>query len=344
MKCIKRLSTVLSLLLPLVTQAAGCPELTGLARVVCLSEAFKTTLSEEQIALLQLDYEIGNAKRWSNFPQAFARPSRVGLSLSSLDKKQFDAFIELMSSVLSNSTVNEGLDELKGCLAADTYFGEKTAKRDAFGAGHYVVVFLGKPSTKEQWELMFGGHHFAFANTYNHGKITGVTPSFRGVEPITPVVADGHTYAPLDQERLAFRDVINSLNDNEKTAATLPSAMNDILLGPGDDGKFPSTKNGVRIGTLTVDQKKNIVKAISLYVDDLSLDISAPIMSKYIAELDDTYVSYSGSGSMREQNDYIRLDGPTVWIEYSAQPSRDFPGTTHAHSIWRDRKGDYGGN
>jgi hypothetical protein len=344
MKWIKRILTLAALSLPLTMQAANCTALTGLEKVVCLTEAFKATLSKEQVALLQLDYEIGNAKRWSNFPQAFARPNRVGLSLASFDKKQFDAFIELMSSVMSNSTANEGLDELKGCLAADTYFGEKTGKKDTFGADHYVIVFLGKPSTTQQWELMFGGHHFAFANTYNHGKITGVTPSFRGVEPITPVDVDSHTYIPLEQEKQAFADVIRSLNDNEKTAAKLSSAKNDILLGPGDDGDFPSTKNGVRIGTLTSDQKEKITKAISLYIEDLSPDIAAPIMAKYLSELDDTYVCYSGSGNMSAQNDYIRLDGPTLWIEYSAQPSRDFPGTTHAHSIWRDRKTDYGGN
>jgi hypothetical protein len=47
---------------------------------------------------------------------------------------------------------------------------------------------------------------------------------------------------------------------------------------------------------------------------------------------------------MNQNNDYVRIDGPGIWIEYSAQPSRDFPGTTHPHSVWRDRKTDYGGN
>ncbi len=324
--------------------APGCSELIGTAKVVCLAEEFKATLSKEQVTLLQLDYEIGNAKRWSNFPQAFARPNRVGLSLGSLNEKQFAAFTALMASVLSNNVANEGLDELIGELAADSYFGEKTGKKEIFGGDHYVIVFLGNPSTKELWELMFGGHHFAFANTYNQGKITGTTPSFRGVEPMTPVAVDAHNYIPLEQERQSFSEVVNSLTDGEKSAAKLVSPMNDILLGPGDDGKFPETKNGVRVGLLTSEQKQKVVTAFTLYINDLAPDIAEPIMSKYMAELNDTYVCYWGSGTMKNPNDYIRLDGPTLWIEYSAQPSRDFPGTTHAHSIWRDRKTDYGGN
>ena len=37
------------------------------------------------------------------------------------------------------------------------------------------------------------------------------------------------------------------------------------------------------------------------------------------AELADTYVASSGSIEFTEQNDYIRVDGPSVWIELSLQ-------------------------
>ena len=34
--------------------------------------------------------------------------------------------------------------------------------------------------------------------------------------------------------------------------------------------------------------------------------------------------------------DYVRLDGPRVWIEFATQ------GSDHVHTIWRDRLTDYG--
>ena len=47
---------------------------------------------------------------------------------------------------------------------------------------------------------------------------------------------------------------------------------------------------------------------------------------------------------MEQVSDYIRIDGPGVWIEYNAQPSSDLKTTpTHAHSNWRGRQSDYGG-
>jgi hypothetical protein len=50
------------------------------------------------------------------------------------------------------------------------------------------------------------------------------------------------------------------------------------------------------------------------------------IMAKYKVELADTYISYSGSGAMYKVNDYVRIDGPSVWIEYSKQIHKEpFP-------------------
>lgn len=60
------------------------------------------------------------------------------------------------------------------------------------------------------------------------------------------------------------------------------------------------------------------------------------------AELADTYVAYSGSIEFTEQNDYIRVDGPSVWIELSLQSGIVLEGN-HPHTVWRDRNTDYGG-
>jgi len=201
---------------------ANCSQLSGIEKVVCLAEKLKSMVSQEQLALLQLEYSKGDAVRWSNFPQAFARPGRVGLSFGALSAEQLAAAKALMSAVLSHDKTDEGYDELEGVLVADHFFGEKTGNTKTFGSGYYVIVFLGKPSTTQLWELMFGGHHFAFANTYNGGKIIGATPSFRGVEPMEAINANGRIYQPLEQERQAFEEVIGGLSDSEKQAASLP--------------------------------------------------------------------------------------------------------------------------
>ena len=323
--------------------APGCASAQGLARVVCLAEAFKATLSPSQLAEAQRPYSKEDAAKWSNFPQQFSRPQRVGIGLGTLNAAQLGAAKALLASVLLPNVPNEGYDELEGNLVADNYLGTATSQTGTFGAGNYYLALLGTPSLTGRWELQYGGHHFAFANTYQGGKTAGVTPDFRGAEPNTPVSDHGRTYQPLEQERAAFAALLGGLSATEQAKARLNTTFRDVLLGPGQDGQFPATRQGVRLGELSAAQQKLALQAIRRYVGDLDAATAAPILARYTAELPATYLAFVGSGTMGKDNDYIRLDGPSLWLEYSGQPSRDFPGTVHPHSVWRDRTTDYGG-
>ena len=323
------------------TIATDCSKETGIAKVVCFAEAFNATLQEEQRASLQLEYSKNDAIKWSNLPEF--RPTRVGLKVATLTANQRIAFKALMSAVLSTDSGDEGYGEIESAWAADDFFGEKTGKSDMFNSGMYFIAFLGKPSITGLWELQFGGHHFAFADTFDNGKIIGTTPCFRGAEP-SIFEYKGKKYQPLEQEKLAFTNVLNELTEQEKKTAKISFTFRDILLGPNQDGKFPNEHQGIKVGGLTKKQQNLVIKAIELYVKDLDNETAKIFMKKYTDDLANTFVAYSGSGNMNQVSDYIRIDGPNVWIEYSAQPSRDFPGKTHPHSVWRDRKSDYGGN
>jgi Protein of unknown function (DUF3500) len=54
------------------------------------------------------------------------------------------------------------------------------------------------------------------------------------------------------------------------------------------------------------------------------------------AELDLVKASYSGSTNVAAAGDYVRIDGPRIWIEFCAQ------GGDHYHATWRNRMTDYG--
>ncbi len=56
----------------------------------------------------------------------------------------------------------------------------------------------------------------------------------------------------------------------------------------------------------------------------------------YFARLDCVKASYSGSPAVDDNGDYVRIDGPRVWIEFCCQ------GDDHYHTIWRDRVTDHG--
>lgn len=324
------------------TSNASCTGVSGLARVVCLAEAFKATLTSSQLSTLQLAYSKTDATKWSNLPDGLYN-GRVGIKLSALNATQLTAFYNLMGAVLTQNAANEGLDELEGNLVADDYL-VSIGGGSNYGRANFHLAFLGTPSTTGLWELQFGGHHYTFANTYNNGKVTGVTPSFRAVEPMASVSANNRTYQPAEQERLAFAAMLTGLSSAEQTTAKLSSTFSDILLGPGKDGQFPAAKSGLKVGDLTATKKALVLDAIKLYVNDLDAETAATVLAKYTAELDNTYIAYSGNTSVTAQNDYIRIDGPSVWIEFSYQGGIIVRNTPHPHSVWRDRTGDYGGN
>lgn len=317
---------------------------TEVEKVVFLANAFKLSLTIDQRKTLQLGWSKADAAKWSNFPQAFSHPQRVGISFSELSDTQIKLAKALLGYVLDDKTLNEGFDETEGIQAADSLIGSLPGKSKTFGSGNNYIAFLGEPSTTTLWELQFGGHHLAFSNTYKAGKLIGMTPSFRGVEPMTPIKGGSRHYQPMEQERIAFKNILNALAEDERNKAKLSATFSDILLGPGKDNAFPGTKEGLKVGLLSKDKQSLILKAIGLYVKDLKSEGVNKILTTYTNELADTYIAFSGTKDFDQVGDYIRIDGPSVWIEYNAQPSRDIKTvSTHPHSIWRDRKSDYGG-
>jgi hypothetical protein len=265
---------------------------------------------------------------------------RVGLQTSSLSDAQWSALENLIAAA-TGSAANEGFDEILQHLAADDYLSANGGGSD-YGRGNFYIAFLGTPSDSGTWELQFGGHHVALANTYTDGELAGATPSFRGIEPFTTVTQDGVTVQPEQQEQKAFAAVIASLTTEQQAAAKLSKTYNDILLGPGDDWAFPTTSEGIKGSDLTADQKALVLAAIDTYVDDVDDADAATILAKYKSQLDDTYFSFSGSTTVTEIDDYVRIDGPSVWIEFSMQHGIVLDGA-HPHAVWRDKVTDYGG-
>lgn len=317
----------------------GCPQ-AGHPRLVCLADALKATMPANRLAQLQLPYSVADAKKWSNFPP-LGYPDRVGLTLGDLDAAQL-SYVKAMLIEASGIASNEGYDELEQVLNADDYLLAKTGEL-GFSSSNFHIAFLGTPAATGTWELQFGGHHTAFANTYVDGRLTGATPSFRGVEPFVRFDMNGRSNDPMAQEQAAFADLLRSLTPAQAQRARLSQTFTDVVVGPQKDDNFPTVREGVPGRDLTIAQRTMLLKAIGTYVRDIDPKNAQQIMRAYEAEVADTFVAYSGVASLDQENAYLRIDGPSIWIEYSIQPGRSIPGI-HPHSVWRDRRSDYAGN
>ena len=323
---------------PRVKTCNTCDTLTGVEKLVCLADELKAALSAAQITSLQQDYNLTNAKKWSNLPVNLAQ--RIGIRFDNLNADQLAKAKALVQAAMGASP-NEGYAEAQQLWAADKYLTQNGGGSN-YGDGLYYLAFLGTPSTTGTWELQTGGHHFAVANTYSNGAMSGATPSFRGVEPFAAFTIDGNTYQPMAQERDSLAAILASFSTAELAAAKLSTTFNDIVLGPNKDWQFPTTKSGIKCSQLSSAQKNRVLAAIRTYVKDIDDENAAKFMALYTAQIDDTYIAYANTSGLSQQKDYIRIDGPRVWIEYSVQNGIVLT-PLHPHSVWRDHLSDYGG-
>lgn len=325
--------------------SGDCASVTGVAKIVCLANAFLATLSTAQQSAAILTLNLTNAKRWSNLPCALS--CRNGLLFSSLTTAQQTAALALIQAASGTGT-GEGYNEFSQIRAADDYLGQTTS---GYSSGNYVIAFLGTPSTTGKWMLQFGGHHYAQNITYDAGVVTSITPLHEAVEPKGSFTYNGATYAgPLESEHTAMQEMLGAFTSTELTTAKITGTFSDCLMVPGSTtNTFPATKQGILVSTLSTAAQAKVLAAIVTWVKDLDDASAAAFTTLYQNELASTYVAYASNTSatagtagsfLTANTDYVRIDGPSVWIEFACQNGVVLSGI-HYHTVMRDHTRDY---
>jgi hypothetical protein len=178
--------------------------------------------------------------------------------------------------------------------------------------------------------------------TYKDGKVAGASPFFSGVEPTSWTDDDGTTHAPMAKVRDGLLKLTGSLNTAQLAKAKLSESFGDVLLGPAKDGQFPAAKEGIKASSLSAKQKKLVLEALHPWVADVDDATAKQLMKTYAKELDQTYVAYSGDTGLDTQGDYVRIDGPSVWVEFVCQNGVVYRDQIHYHTVHRDHTHDYG--
>lgn len=308
------------------------------AKVLAAVNAFKASLSATQIATVQLAYTSANCYTWSNLPASLS--PRKGLRLADLTAAQRALALAIVQAA-TGTVANEGYDEVTQVVAADDVLG--AIQPNGYGNYQYYIAFYGTPAATGTWQLQFTGHHITHNITYKDGAVAGGSPIFNAVEPDT-WTTNGVTYDPLGQEKSALRAMLASLTATQLAAAKQSSTFGDIVVGPGKDKQFPATKLGLAVSTLSAAQQALVLAAMRPWVQDLDAETAACLLNIYQNELNGTYIAFSGNAGITAQNDYVRIDGPSVWIELIYAGGVIYRNQPHVHSLYRDRVRDYGGS
>jgi hypothetical protein len=321
--------------------------------VVSAAEALIAKLTTEQKTAIKYDKTLANAQKWSNFPTTFVQRNGVRIGDMSSDAQ---AAAVALAEAAAGDTGAKLFDELRE--ADEWLVSDGDASTTDYGRGLYYFSIHGTPSTSSAWMLQLGGHHLAYNFMYA-GKCTSATPLFDGAEPMD-WTDDGEEHSPLEAQRSSMVALLAAVGS--KSDAKLSGTFSDLVNGPagggpgggggGGDTKYPASLDypsgtsgrGVKVSTLTSEQKQLVKTAIEAWVKNVADPVAEALLAEYesAAALDETYVGFSGSAELASGSSYVRIDGPRVWIEVSVQNGVIYRDIVHYHTIWRDKVADYG--
>ncbi|GAA6184481.1 DUF3500 domain-containing protein [Aliiglaciecola sp. NS0011-25] len=302
--------------------------------MACLAENFLSTLTDSEIDTVLNDLTENNAtETWSNLPAPSIDYNGILIDNLSSDEAKTAA-----EALLSAALSADGNETMEGVRMADEYL--STFDGNVYGEDNYAIALLGSPSTTAAWMVEFTGHHYTFFSSFNAEPVS-LTPNFVAIEPVSWTV-DNQTYAPMAKHHDALVNLFDSLDSGQLVTALLEGEYDDVLVGPQDDGNYPEQQEGLSVSELTDQQKDLVIAVITAYAADAN---ETGQLDDYISDeqLAETYVAYASYPDMVSQSAYARIDGPSIWIEFTVQGGVVFS-DNHYHSIWRDKELDYGGN
>ena len=343
---------------PPPTAAAGADVL---ARTIAAANTFLGVLDAGQRAKAQFPFDSPQKINWSNLPSGIFQ--RNSLRLGDMTAAQRDAALALMATVLSR----DGYDKITKIMNGDEVLknqgGGRTGGRPGggpprggaaapgaagppraggggrgggvvFGKDEYYLAILGTPSSTTPWMIQFGGHHLGI-NVTIAGAHSVMTPSLPAAQPATYTL-NGETIRPLGRENDKGFALINALDATQQKQAILPYQVNDLVLGPLQDGKVIQPE-GILASALNASQQNMLLDVAHEWIGILNDEAAAERMAEIRANLPKTYFAWSGAttnGGLA----YYRIQGPTLVIEYAPQQGD----IDHIHTIYRDPTNDYG--
>jgi len=271
---------------------------------------------------------------WSNYP--ISDVPRPGLKLGSLNAAQRSAAMGMLQEILSAG----GYEKVLEIMGADQALADG-GTNFVSGKDAYTLSIFGTPDIKSPWMVEFGGHHLAL-NIVIAGPQGALTPALTGAQP-SVYQANGKTVRVLAAENDKAFNLLNDLDEAQRSKAILTYKINDLVLGPGHDGEV-IVPEGLKASDMTAKQKEMLIDLIAQWAGIINDAYSQARMSEIRAGINETYFAWSGPLTHqpgKNGSSYYRIQGPRVIIEFSPQGVGGDP-TMHVHTIYRDPMNNYG--
>jgi hypothetical protein len=301
-------------------------------RMAEAATAFLASLDSEQAAKAQMTFDDEMARHdWHYIPR-----SRLGLSLKEMQAHQRNKAFTLLDI---------GLGE-QARATARTIISLEPILAEIEGPGRlfprdqdlYYLIIFGTPGTEATWSWRFEGHHISVNYTIVNGSLVVPTPIFFGANPAYVRHGDREGLRALKDEEDLARDLMASLDGEQKKVAIInPVAPDDILTRNVSRVGDQVPIEGLQFKDMTATQNDVTKQLIDVYITRLP-DNMANAQRKKIESntLDSATFAWAG-GVNRGEGHYYRLLGATFLAEYDCTQNQ----ANHIHAVWRDLTNDF---
>ncbi|WP_433802005.1 DUF3500 domain-containing protein [Actinomycetospora sp. CA-084318] len=201
------------------------------------------TLDDEQSAQGVWDWPGSKAAEAERLKWYYTPTDHGGLTLHEQLPHQQRAAMRLLATGLSEPAyvsaatimgLENVLDRTEGFT---TGFGRDRGR----DPGMYYLRVFGDPTGDAPWGWRFGGHHVSVNHLVVDGEAVAGSPCFLGADPMVSPLLGGRELRPLGGIEDAGRELLHSLDANQRERAVLtPRAPADIIganrvqVAPGD--------------------------------------------------------------------------------------------------------------
>ena len=300
------------------------------------------SLSEEERAIAQLDYDTPQRLGWHFIP----KNERKGLQIKNMSVEQRELAHGLLRSTLSKA----GYDKSTTIMQLEAVLHAMEAKKGGGGnirdpLRYYVTIF-GTPSRDGRWGLSFEGHHLSLNFVIDGDQIISSTPQFMATNPaivrgdyLEAVKKDTRVLAK--EETLAFQ-LVRSLSDQQRGTALLAPIAPREIRNAGEPQPAQTPAEGLAAADMTEQQTGVLKELIEEYLSAMPMDVAGQRRAR-IEAAGFGKIKFAWAGATDPGiGHYYRVQGPSFLIEFvNTQPDPAGNPANHVHCVWRDPSGDF---
>lgn len=303
------------------------------------AQAFIDTLSDKQKKATLYAFGHEERKNWHFIPK-----ERNGIQLRHMNEDQKKLALALVNTGLSERGIKRAtsimeLEEYLYEMESAHQNEEKRAMvRERRHPLKYHVTIFGEPSMKSAWGWRFEGHHLSLNYTVNHGHLVRMAPHFYGTNPGEVREGPKKGLRVLAEEEDFARALVKSLTDKQwKKCLFSEKALPDIVTMADKEVKRLEPL-GLSEKEMSKDQRKALHELVKIHLFRSRPDVAEARWKEIEAE---GLMHFAWAGSKEPgEGHYYRVQGESFLVEYDNTQNN----ANHIHAVWREFKGDFGGD